>query len=847
METKNVVEFFGNVPKKRGEAAEWYASKMGWRVMPLNAMQNVDGELRCSCADLECAAPGKHPLVKNGEASNDVKTIRGWWKKWPHANIGFWLEDSGLACLDVDVGAGKDGAARLREILDGKPLLETLVCATPSGGKHIYYKAREGLPNKSNALGPGLDIWRDRHYVILPPSNHKAGSHYAWEKAIVPAPWPDILMPRRGRPPGTANPEGHKAGRPVTKESVDIKDKDDVARLGHSLAFCNNEDRDTWVHVGYVLARLYNWTDDGWQMFREWSAAARNYDEKKSHDIYFKDSRNPPEGSPLTTAYIYKKATEHPNFSRWEKKDARLVFFQNEGVEADDLRELTKLVNQADLDFYEREGRLIEVIHINRMTAGERDRLAALGIDRHDAYCITRELTMGQFVVRSSPKIAWWTKVRGKVQTVDYHRRTCADFLGMGHWDDMKKFRAFVLHPTIRSLANPTPLLQSGFDLESGLYLEQPMQIKMPVKPGLKEARAAAKVLLSPFEHFHFIDGAESTAMVLALALTVGIRHCFRTAPMFLASSPLVGSGKTKLMNCMGALWYGAPPPSMVFVENEEEMEKRIGASVMAGDRILLFDNVMAREVVNDRTLNMILTSGAAQFRVLGESTQVRMSAPMTIMMTGNQMFLGPDLARRTVEIRIDPQGPSPTTRKFPWEPVEFVLQHRKKLIEAAMTIYTAFFASLKGEWTPKDPVPSFEDWTVIRDMVAWLGYQDITKFAEPTAGEDDLYYPNVVKRMVELLATLGSEVNLFKDRFRPNQLAPMLMAHGHHWESLFHDACEVLNYNSQDRTPKPDDHRTIGALFAKISEQVVDLEGHGRVRVKAVKRHLFWLQKEEA
>lgn len=835
----------GSVPKKRAEAALWYAEKLNWRVMPLHSMRTIDGDLKCSCGDDACGAPGKHPYVKNGEASNKPDVIKGWWKKWPHANIGFWLEDSGLAALDIDVGQGKDGAATLLEHLKGAPLPETLVCATPSGGKHIYYKDREGLPNKSNALGKGVDIWRGRHYLILPPSNHKLGGEYTWEKVTTPVPWPDVLMPtaaRIGRPPGTPNPNG---GRPATKELVDAADKDDVARLMHSMAFVDATDRDTWVHVGYIMARIFNWQPAGWELYREWSASAPNFDEKKSRFIYERDSKNPPEGSPLTSAYIFKKASSHPQFTRWEKKDARLKFFQSEGYEADDLYNLAGLVKQADLDYYEREGRLIEVLRVSRMTKGEKDRLAAQGVERHDAYCITRELTPGQFIVRTSPRIAWWKKVRGKMRNVDFDRRTVADFIGMGDWPELKKFRAFTLHPTIRSLTNPTPLLATGFDPESGLYLEQPIKIALPAKPGLKEARSAAKVLMAPYEHFKFIDDKVSRSNVLALLLTVGIRHCFRTTPMFLATSPVVGSGKTKLMTSVGALWYGAPPPSMVFVENEEEMEKRIGASVMAGDRIMLFDNVMTREVVNDRTLNMILTSGTAQFRVLGESTQVRMSAPMTIMMTGNMMSLGPDLMRRTVQIAIDPEGPTPTTRVFPFEPVDMVLEHRKKLIEAAMTIYLAYFTS-PAVRHPGPPVPSFEDWSVIRDILVWIGMEDISQFAKPSVSDDDLYYPNVVRKTLELLTSLAPEIDMLGGKhYHPADLVPVLMARGKEWENLFHDCVEVLNYASAERQPKADDPRSIGAVLARFADQKVTLENGRMVRLKALKRRSFWLTVE--
>jgi hypothetical protein len=834
-----------NIPKDRAKAALWYAEKFNWRVMPLHAMRSVDGVLQCSCADAACGAPGKHPLVKNGEASNKPDKVKAWWKKWPFANIGFWLEESGLAALDIDVGAGKDGAATLRDILAGSPLQATLSCATPSGGKHIYYKDREGLPNKSNALGKGLDIWRGKHYLILPPSNHKAGGEYQWEQAVPPIDWPDILMPRAKSAAATngTTTDKNKGGRPESKEKLDPLDKDEVAKLMHSLAYVDATDRDTWVHVGYILARLFNWSDEGWEYFREWAATAHNYDEKKTAVIYRRDSKNPPEGAPMTTSYIFKLATKNPNFTRWEKKDNRLRFFQTEGYEADDLYNLTSLVRQADLELYEREGRLIEVIRIGRLTKGEKDRLAAQGIERADSYCITRELTNGQFVVRASPHIAWWKKVGKDYRNTDFDRRTVGDFIGLGDWPGLKKFRAFVLHPTIRSLANPTLLTTTGFDEESGLYLEQQMKLTLPQKATLKDAKAAVKVLMSPFEHYQFIDDAVSRASVLGLILTVGVRHCFRTAPMFLATSPIVGSGKTKLMTAIGTLWYGAPPPTMVFVENEEEMEKRIGASVMAGDRIMLFDNVQAREVVNDRTMNMILTSGTAQFRILGESTQVRMSVPSTLMMTGNMMSLGPDLGRRTVEIRIDPQGPSPVTRKFPFEPVEFVQEHRKILVEAAMTIFQAYFASLKAPWSTSSPIASFEDWTVIRDIVQWLGLEDIGNFAKSVADDDDLYYPKVVQRMVEFLLDLGPELHMLGDKKHSvSDIIPIAVSRGNDWDRVFHDAIEVLGYGDMNRDPKKDDPRSVGAVLARFVDQEVTLADGRRVRLKSVKRRQFWL-----
>jgi hypothetical protein len=60
----------------------------------------------CGCEKgAGCKRPGKHPLIRGGfyNATRDEATIKGWWKRWPLANIGIrtgWV--SSLFGLDVD-------------------------------------------------------------------------------------------------------------------------------------------------------------------------------------------------------------------------------------------------------------------------------------------------------------------------------------------------------------------------------------------------------------------------------------------------------------------------------------------------------------------------------------------------------------------------------------------------------------------------------------------------------------------------------------------------------------------------------------------------------------------------
>jgi hypothetical protein len=55
----------------------------------------VNGE--CGCGRGHAEHIGKAPLTPNGhlDASTDATTIRGWWKRWPQANILIDLKRSG--------------------------------------------------------------------------------------------------------------------------------------------------------------------------------------------------------------------------------------------------------------------------------------------------------------------------------------------------------------------------------------------------------------------------------------------------------------------------------------------------------------------------------------------------------------------------------------------------------------------------------------------------------------------------------------------------------------------------------------------------------------------------------
>lgn len=186
------------------EAALTYAEK-GYKVFPVNYIMpngkcsckgkvNISGKEDTDICSID--SPGKHPighLAKRGclSATTRKDVIERWWSREPFANIGLAAEN--FVALDIDGEKGLENLLKIdinNEIVnsDGTININTPVSKTgrKGYGKHVFFKKPNDIKieNRVN-FAPGLDFRSDGGYIVVPPSNHKSGNNYTWERSIL--------------------------------------------------------------------------------------------------------------------------------------------------------------------------------------------------------------------------------------------------------------------------------------------------------------------------------------------------------------------------------------------------------------------------------------------------------------------------------------------------------------------------------------------------------------------------------------------------------------------------------------------------------------------------------------
>jgi len=173
-----------------------------WIIFPVHGTTS-DG---CSCGDLRCTSPGKHPAIK------------GWLKaalpreqalqKWPEhsGNWGVIPGRSGFVGFDIDVKDGKQGQQSFKTLQEkyGKAP-DTMVIKTPTGGFHVFLQRPDIpiIPNTNGSIYNGIDVRCDNGYLVAVGSIIFDKKYELFKNdpiAPLPDAWLPLVLPRAEEP-----------------------------------------------------------------------------------------------------------------------------------------------------------------------------------------------------------------------------------------------------------------------------------------------------------------------------------------------------------------------------------------------------------------------------------------------------------------------------------------------------------------------------------------------------------------------------------------------------------------------------------------------------------------------
>lgn len=211
-----------------------------------------------------CKAPGKAPLLPDWSHKGPplLEETEGWFKRWPKANVGLLLGDTGtnnLVGIDID---GEAGETLLEEYSKG--ILPPTWEFNTAHGRRLIYALPDGAESKKKAVKTKdgeLAFLAQGQQTVMPPSIHSTGFMYEWTKSpddydIEDAPqWLlNIILVQEGN-----SPEAHAAtvGVDDFQKKVGKGERNNhLTKLAGSLIARRNIPKDQ------IKSFLYMWNDE---------------------------------------------------------------------------------------------------------------------------------------------------------------------------------------------------------------------------------------------------------------------------------------------------------------------------------------------------------------------------------------------------------------------------------------------------------------------------------------------------------------------------------------------------------------------------------------------------------
>jgi putative DNA primase/helicase len=501
-----------------------------------------------------------------------------------------------------------------------------------------------------------------------------------------------------------------------------------------ALKFYRNDDLsyDDWIRIGFVLYSAFG--DEGRDIWEDWSAESSKNDPEETAKKW--PSFATVRGITIKTLYYHafqggwQQRDGEPRIANPNSSDARPVSGLPEiRVVAG---ELPRAVDQAEEaliasgpELYQRGGAVVRVANMPIKVVGGLPIVARRIILVDNPYmreCMNRS---AQFL-RYDKKARDWliTDCPGDISTTYLSRK--------GNWR-IPVLTGITNCPTLRR--DGSLLGSPGYDRQTGLLFDpEGCEFQLgETAPSLEEALAAMSHLLSLISTFKFVSDADRS-VALSGILSALIRISVDAVPMHAFTAPVAGSGKSMLVDIISIIVSGQRAAVMSQGQDDEEMEKRLGASFLAGDPLITIDN--CEQPLGGQLLCQALTQTRVKIRVLGKSEQMELPTTACVFATGNNLTLAGDMTRHALLCSLDTGQDRPELIEYDTNPLDDALAYRAVYVAAGLTILRAYHNA--GRPNRPSALGSFEQWSDwIRGAIIWLGLADPCETMERVRRDD--------------------------------------------------------------------------------------------------------------
>jgi len=284
------------------------------------------------------------------------------------------------------------------------------------------------------------------------------------------------------------------------------------------------------------------------------------------------------------------------------------------------------------------------------------------------------------------------------------------DILALPAWPEFAPISGIVTSPVMRP--DGTVHDRPGYDPITKTFYAGDLRLDIPKKPTKEEAAECAKyVLAEVFGDFPFADEA-SRANVLAALLTVVTKHLVGgNTPLGLIDKPQAGTGASLIAEIIAEITTGNGACMETCPDDDEEWRKAIASILLRGPQMVVLDNLS--DTLKAPKLSQMLTARTWSDRLLGQNRIIDLPQTAAWFVTGNNIQLAGDVARRSYWIRLNAGTARPWLREgFKHQDLKaWVRENRADLLTCLFVMVRAWILSGAPKWTGAK-LGSFEEWS---------------------------------------------------------------------------------------------------------------------------------------